>query len=58
MFRVIGLFCVAGGTAYLALHHGQVAGVDLREMPWEMIGFLGASFGLIYSVHLNAPAIR
>ena len=51
MFRVIGLFCVAGGTAYLALHHGQVAGVDLREMPWEMIGFLGASFGLIYSLH-------
>lgn len=51
MLRVLGLFCVAGGTAYLALHHGQVAGVDLREMPWEMIGFLVATCGLIYSLH-------
>lgn len=50
MFRVIGLFCVAGGTAYLALHHGEVAGVDLMAMPLEMIGFLAATGGLIYSL--------
>lgn len=50
MLRVFGLFCVAGGTSYLVLHHGKVAGVSLTDMPLEMIGFLAATCGLIYSL--------
>jgi hypothetical protein len=50
MLRVFGLFCVAGGSAYLAMHNGVVAGVDLKQMPLEMIGFLVATCGLIYSL--------
>ena len=50
MLRVLGLFTVAGGSAYLAMHNGVVAGIDLTQMPLEMIAFLVATGGLIYSL--------
>jgi hypothetical protein len=50
MLRVLGLFAVAGGAAYLAMHHGVIAGYDLTNIPLEMVAFLVATAGLIYSL--------
>lgn len=50
MLRVLGLFAVAGGSAYVALNHGVIAGLDISRMPLEMIGFVVATGGVIYSL--------
>jgi len=50
MLRALGLFAVAGVSAYIAMHHGVIAGLDLTRVPLEMIGFLVATCGLIYSL--------
>ena len=50
MLRVFGLFAVAGLSAYVAMNHGIVAGFDLTQIPLEMIGFVVATAGVIYSL--------
>ena len=50
MLRVLGLFAVAGASAYIAMNNGVVAGFDLYQIPLEMIGFLVATGGVIYSL--------
>ena len=50
MLRALGLFAVAGISAFIAMNNGVVAGIDLTQVPLEMIGFLIATGGIIYSL--------
>lgn len=47
MFRVVGLFAAVAGGGYLAMSGGRIGGVDLTNMPPEMIVFLAATGGLV-----------
>ena len=50
MLRALGLVAVAGISAFVAMNNGVVAGFDLKQIPLEMIGFLIATCGVIYSL--------
>ncbi len=50
MFRVLGLFLATGGSSYIALNNGVIAGFDLTNIPLNMIGVFVVTGGLLYSL--------